>query len=116
MPSNRGIVNLVIEFSFPLIDPRLRSVVDTEEDKEGKGTFLGWMREAGTLLSAWVRELRQRFTRRTSELPPLPNGLQLLPTDKDEHVVVERRRWLLRNFFSNPAFIIGSFCSSSCAA
>ncbi len=102
------IVNLVIEFSFPLIDPRLRGSADTEEDKEDKGTFLGWMREAGATLSAWMRDLRQRFTRRTSELPPLPSDLKLLPTDKEGPGAVERRRWLLRNFLSNPAFIFGS--------
>ena len=99
-------VNLVIEFSFPLIDPRLRSNTDMEE-KEDQGTFLGWMREAGNTLSAWMHDLRQRFTGRTSELPPLPSDLKLLPVDK-EQPGVERRRWLLRNFLSNPAFIFGS--------
>ena len=99
-------VNLVIEFSFPLIDPRLRSNTDMEE-KEDQGTFLGWIREAGNTLSAWMHDLRQRFTGRTSELPPLPSDLKLLPVDKQQPGV-ERRRWLLRNFLSNPAFIFGS--------
>ena len=99
-------VNLVIEFTFPLIDPRLRSENDTEE-KEDQGTFLSWLQEAGNTLSAWMRDLRQRFTRQTSELPPLPSGLELLPVDK-ERPGVERRRWLLRNFLGNPAFILGS--------
>ena len=99
-------VNLVIEFSFPLIDPRLRSDADTGE-KEDQGTFLDWVREVGNTLSAWVRDLRQRFTGRTLGLPPLPTGLNLLPVYK-ERPGVEHRRWLLRNFISNPAFIIGS--------
>ncbi|MBN1454188.1 MAG: dephospho-CoA kinase [Anaerolineales bacterium] len=99
-------VNLVIEFSFPLIDPRLRGDADTEE-KGDQGTFLGWIQEVGNTLSAWARDLRQRFTARTSDLPPLPNGLNLLPVDK-EQPGAERRRWLLRNFLSNPAFILGS--------
>ncbi len=99
-------VNLVIEFSFPLIDPRLRGDADTEE-KGDQGTFLGWIQEVGNTLSAWARDLRQRFTARTSDLPPLPNGLNLLPVDK-EQPVAEHRRWLLRNFLGNPAFILGS--------
>lgn len=99
-------VNLVIEFFFPLIDPRLRSNTDTEE-KEDLGTFSGWIREAGNTFSAWMRDLRERFTGRTSELPPLPSGLKLPPVDK-EQPRMERRRWLLRKFLSNPTFILGS--------
>ena len=99
-------VNLVIEFTFPLIDARLRGDADTEE-KDDLGTFLGWLREAGNTLSAWLRDLRQRFTRQTSSLPPLPSGLTLLPVDKDKPTV-KHGRWLLRNYFSNPTFILGS--------
>ena len=99
-------VNLAIEFTFPLIDARLRSDADMEE-KDDQGTFLGWIQEAGNTISAWLRDLRQRFTRRTSSLPPLPSGLTLLPVDKDKPRV-KRGRWLLRNYFSNPAFILGS--------
>ena len=99
-------VNLVIEFSFPLIDARLRSEAGAGS-KGDEGTFLGWLREAGNSLSSWLRDLRQRFTRRTSSLPPLPSDLKLLPTEKNQPTM-KRSRWLLRNFFSNPAFIFGS--------
>ena len=99
-------VNLVIEFTFPLIDARLRVDADTEE-KGDQGTFLGWIREVGNTLSAWLRDLRQRFARQTSSLPPLPSGLTLLPVDKDKPTV-KHGRWLLRNYFSNPTFILGS--------
>ena len=99
-------VNLVIEFTFPLIDARLRVDADTEE-KGDLGTFLGWLREVGNTLSAWLRDLRQRFARQTSSLPPLPSGLTLLPVDKDKPTV-KHGRWLLRNYFSNPTFILGS--------
>ncbi len=99
-------VNLLIEFSFPLIDARLRTNGETEE-KEDHGTFLGWIKEAGNTLSAWLRDLRRRRSPKTSNLPPLPTGLNLLPLDK-EQPVVERRRWLWRNFLANPAFILGS--------
>lgn len=99
-------VNLVIEFSFPLIDPRLRGSGDTEE-KEDQGTFLGGIQEVGNTLSAWGRELRQRFTRRPPGLPPLPAGLKLLPVEKDLPIV-KKGRWFLRNYFGNPAFILSS--------
>ncbi len=99
-------VNLVIEFSFPLIDPRLRSEADTEA-KQDQGTFLDWIQEVGNTMSAWGRDLHHRFSARTSELPPLPAGLNLLPIDQEEPGA-ERRRWFLRNFIRNPALIIGS--------
>jgi peptide/nickel transport system permease protein len=97
-------VNLMIEFTFPLIDARLRVDADMEE-KGDQGTFLGWMREFRNTLSSWLRDLRQRSAR-TSDLPPLPSGLVLLPVEKDKPAL-KRSRWLLRNFFSNPAFILG---------
>jgi len=99
-------VNLVIEFTFPLIDARLRVDADTEE-KGDQGTFLSWLREVGNTLSALLLDLRQRFARQTSSLPPLPSGLTLLPVDKDKPTV-KHGRWLLRNYFSNPTFILGS--------
>jgi dephospho-CoA kinase len=99
-------VNLVIEFSFPLIDARLRNDADTEE-RGDQSTFLVWIQEVGNTLSAWVRDLRQRLTGRTSGLPPLPSGLKLLPVEKDRPFV-KKGRWLLRNYLSNPAFILGS--------
>jgi len=99
-------VNLMIEFSFPLIDPRLRGDEDTGE-KEDQRTFFGWLQEAGSTLSAWVRDLRQRFTRQTPSLPPLPAGLKLLPVE-EERPVVKKGRWYFRNYFGNPAFILGS--------
>jgi peptide/nickel transport system permease protein len=99
-------VNLMIEFTFPLIDARLRGDADTEE-KDDQKSFLDWLREFGNMFSSWLRELRQHFAPRTSELPPLPAGLTLLPTEK-EQASVRRGHWLVRNFLNNPAFVLGS--------
>ena len=99
-------VNFVIEFTFPLIDARLRSHADMEERNDQK-SLLDWLNEYGNMFSSWLRELRSRFTPRTSELPPLPSGLAFLPVEKDQ-VGVRRGRWYFRNFLSNPAFVLGS--------
>jgi len=99
-------VNLLIEFSFPLIDARLRNKPDSE-GKDDQGAFISWIQDVYNALSNWIGDLRQRFKGRTSSLPPLPSGLKLLPTDKDRPVT-RRGRWLLRSFFNNPAFIVSS--------
>ena len=99
-------VNLLIEFSFPLIDARLRSSPDSEE-KGDQGTFIGWIKNIFSILSSIVDDFRQRIKGRTSSLPPLPSGLKLLPVDQDRPVV-KRSRWLLRSFLGNPAFILGT--------
>ena len=99
-------VNSMIEFSFPLIDPRLRTDSGGEE-RTDQGTFLGWIQEVGNVLLAWTRDLAQRFTPRTSSLPPLPAGLSLISIDRED-TITKQRRWLLRNYLNNPAFIIGS--------
>ncbi len=100
------VINQVIEFAFPLIDPRLRGDADTER-KEERVKFRGWFREVGNTISTWVRDLRQQFNRQLSGLPPLPSGLKLIPTEKDQPVV-HKRRWFLQHFLGNPAFVVGS--------
>lgn len=100
------IVNLLIEFSFPLIDARLRSEPDPEAVDSRRG-LRAWLQEAGATLGAWWRGLARRARRNASGLPPLPEGLRLVEGDK-ERPAVERRRWLARHLFSNPAFLIGS--------
>jgi len=99
-------VNLMIEFSFPLIDARLRSISDKEE-KDDHRTVLNWIREVGEMFSTLLRGLRQRFTVQISDLPPLPAGLRLLPVEKDQPEV-KQGHWLLRNYLRNTAFILGS--------
>jgi len=84
-------VNLVIEFTFPLIDARLRADADTEEKDDYK-TVLGWIQELRNAISSWLRDIRQRSARRNSSLPPLPSGLTLLPVDKDKRGQRQTRR------------------------
>lgn len=100
------LTNMLIEFTFPLIDARLRNSTDTEEKKE-QGTFTGWIQEVSNAIPAWLNSLRQRFARRASTLPPLPANLRLLPLDKD-HPPPNRFRWFFRHFLHNPALILGS--------
>lgn len=99
------LVNMLIEFTFPLIDARLRSDTDTGE-KDDQGAFIGWMQEIGHTLTAWLGDLRRRFKRRTSSLPPLPSSPSLLPIDRDQPAP-NHFRWYARNFFNNPALIVG---------
>jgi len=100
------LVNLLIEFSFPLIDPRLRSDA-TEENRADSGTVADWARQAGEILTAWYRDIRDRvMRRRASELPPLPSRAQLTLAPP-ETIAGARRQSVLQNTLRNPAFIVG---------
>jgi ABC-type dipeptide/oligopeptide/nickel transport system permease subunit len=64
------LVNLLIEFSFPLIDPRLRREVEAESRDEAQSP-LDTVREAINIVSAWFRDLGQGFRRKPRRLPAL---------------------------------------------
>jgi peptide/nickel transport system permease protein len=99
-------VNLAIELFFPLIDARLRSE-NEEETQEDRQSFLGWSRGLVDTLISWLKDFRQRFTHRTTSLPPLPSNIVLPPMDEDRPVP-SQRKWILRNLLSNPSILIGS--------
>jgi dephospho-CoA kinase len=100
------IVNLLIEFSFPLIDPRLRADA-TEEARAESGTFTDWVRQAGEIISAWVREIVSRIRRRgPPDLPPLPSARQLTGR-APEAPSAPRQPSVLWNTVRNPAFVVG---------
>jgi hypothetical protein len=50
-------VNLVVELSFPFVDPRLRVESDAESRKETQ-TLAGALEDSRDLLSAWFDEPR----------------------------------------------------------
>jgi len=100
------IVNTLIEFTFPLIDARLRNEKDGEEKNES-ATFSGWIQEWNNTLRAWLHDLRRRSRRQPASLPPLPANLSFLPIDK-EKPAPNHTLWLLRNILTNPALIVGS--------
>jgi peptide/nickel transport system permease protein len=99
-------INLLIEFSFPLIDPRLRSE-SIEESRSESGTITDWVRQAGEIFSAWYGDIRDRVLRRQKhDLPPLPSTLQT-NLAAPEAVSTVQRHSVLRNTLRNPAFIVG---------
>ncbi len=99
------LVNLLIELFFPMIDARLRAE-NLEEQQEDRTTFRGWSRGILDIFAAWTRDIRQRFTRRKSSLPPLPEGLSLPPVDHDRPVAA-RREWIIGSMLANPALLLG---------
>ncbi|HEY5984013.1 MAG TPA: dephospho-CoA kinase [Anaerolineales bacterium] len=100
------VVNLLIEFSFPLIDPRLRADA-TEESRSDAGSVMDWARQAWDILTSAFGDLRARAERKGSDsLPPLPSTRQA--TLSAPEAVPNRRRFsMLRNTLRNPAFVVG---------
>jgi peptide/nickel transport system permease protein len=99
------VVNLLLEFFFPLIDPRLRAEVASEL-RDAPQTLGMWLKEMGGVLAAWFGELRQRFRPRSKALPPL--GITSHPRlAGPDNPPVSRTRSLLRNFLRNPVLIFG---------
>lgn len=99
-------VNLSIELLFPLIDARLRAE-NIEEKREDRQSFRRWAHGLVNMIVSALRDVRQRFTRRTSRLPPLPEGIVLPPVDKKSAADLQRK-WVFGSLVSNPTLIVGS--------
>lgn len=91
-------VNLLLEFLFPLIDPRLRSTA-SGETQETPQSLLGFARELGGLLAAWFAELRAIFRPPPGALPPLAAGVAGHLAGPEQMVPRSKAIWgsLLRN-------------------
>lgn len=100
------LVNLLIEFSFPVIDPRLRS--DSEEAlKEDSPSLRDRSRQIRDALSSWFAGLGRRIRREKGpSLPPLPSSVEITDRKLDAELPA-RRRSTLRNILRNPAFLVG---------
>jgi peptide/nickel transport system permease protein len=109
------LVNLLIEFSFPLIDPRLR--VDAEEARRADSeTLLGWVRQAWDTLTSWLRGMLVPGRRNgRSSLPALPSNSESQGRKLDAELPPYRRS-VLRNTLRNPAFLLGGLLLLSLAA
>ena len=100
------VVNLLLEFFFPLIDPRLRAEVGSEL-RDKPQPLQEWLRETGGGLAAWMRELFQRGKPRSEALPPLIGTAHanLAPPDNPP---VSRAKSLLGSLLRNPVLILAT--------
>jgi len=101
------LVNLLIEFTFPLIDPRLRQTADTADRADRHGPVEG-LRDAGATVAAWVRELRNRWSGKREPLPPLLTAAPRPPSTEKTREEPTRARWFIGHFLRNPPLIVGS--------
>jgi peptide/nickel transport system permease protein len=101
------VVNLILEILFPLLDARIADE-HREESLEQTDSFRVWWGKIFEMFRAWWADARKdRQVRQQSELPPLPrvenhNALSNLEIKPKTNWV-----WLLRNFVTNPALILG---------
>ncbi len=109
------LVNLLIEFSFPVIDPRLRSEAE-EALRTDTGSMLDWARQAWDMLISWLEGLRRRIQPGgRPSLPPLPSAAAW-GKRKLEAELPPRRSSVLRNTLRNPAFLLGGLLLIGLAA
>lgn len=99
------LVNLLIETSFSLIDPRTRIVEEAHEQEHLK-SFTTWVCEIKNTVLLWAHDACQRIRPRKVSLPPLPR--KLTRPSNGERPTHTRSRWILRNISSNPTLIIGT--------
>lgn len=107
------VVNLVLEFFFPLIDPRLSSTA-AEARLDGSESATGWMKTAGELVRAWIADLRRVFKPLHTPLPPLSLGTH--PNLARPEHAVSRTRVILRSALGNPVLILGAVMIASLVA
>lgn len=99
-------VNLLIEFSFPVIDARLRSEAQ-EAVREDRTSPREWTRQAREAFGAWFSAIRRRIRRDEGPgLPPLPSNAGLSGRKLDAELPTHRRS-IVRNILGNPAFLVG---------
>lgn len=102
------LINLLIEVSFPLIDPRLRAdgTADTREDSDSMADDV---RQVWEIISAGFQQIRERLSgRRRPTLPALPWPRQLAGQEPDA-LPPARRSSIVRSTIRNPALVVGSF-------
>ena len=96
------VVNLLIDFCFPLIDPQLRTASITA-DRTERQTPREALGETWNILSAWYGDLKGLIT------SPFGRSVRKESTrTRRNDRRVKRRNWLLRNLLRNPILIASS--------
>jgi peptide/nickel transport system permease protein len=104
------LLNLVLDFMYPLIDARLRDHSEHEEREENeswRSRLRSWQRN----LADWAGNLRDRLVhpfRKRPPLPPLP--VSSIPTGNSlntKPAQAQRRGWLLNLALHNVPLLIG---------
>lgn len=99
------VVNLLIEFVFPLLDSRLRENRDGQS-REERLSLLERMRELVKWVQIWVRKMRSHKSQEEQVLPPLP-PLSSGQEDLDDEIPQKRGYGKLK-YFKNFSLILGS--------
>lgn len=100
-------VNLLIELSYPFIDPRLRREA-LEESRNDRTSWRDALVEAATILADWPRQLRQRLVRRGASRSS-PDTAPRRPLRATADALRRKQRaWILRNLLRNPTLIASS--------
>ncbi|MGD8969561.1 MAG: ABC transporter permease subunit, partial [Anaerolineae bacterium] len=105
------LINLVIEFGYPLLDPRLRNG-EQEVEREERRSLREAVRGLVDVVAEGVADLRRLLPglqRKRSELRPLPvDGKDESSPESDPHSLPpSRSKWVLRNALRNPALLVG---------
>ncbi len=100
------LVNLVIEISFPLLDPRLRSI-ETQTQQREHSTFIGTLAALFDGFRGWAGDLVSSFrSRHRTSLPPLSLSRGVV-VKHDE--VPSKRKWIVRAIIKDTPLILGIF-------
>ncbi len=99
-------VNLLIDFTFPLIDPRLHAET-VFADRTDRETAREALQQAWNMLASWVGGLPRLFARSTwQRQKPSQDGQAAASVNAS--VRQARREWIRRSLLHNPTLIITS--------
>lgn len=101
------LINILLEFFFPVIDPRLRSAAASEAQEQA-ASLADWWKQTAALLAAWAADLRAAVKPQRSSLPQLSIA-PAAKLNKPENIVASRSRYVLRAALGNPVLAIGLF-------
>ncbi len=108
------LVNMFVEFFYPLLDPRLRIGGASQELEERTS----WRQRWADFLAA-LRDLLRRLSTPgkqspTKKLHPLPNRLPLASAAMEEPQETHRSgfRWALLSVLGNPSLILGTLLAA----
>ncbi len=101
------LVNLTLEFFFPLIDPRLRAAA-AAESQEPPQTLMAWLKGLGDAIAVWIADLRDARRAANKSLPPLIVPAANASLARPDKRTASRARLLVGRFLRNPVLIAAS--------
>jgi peptide/nickel transport system permease protein len=104
------LINLGLEFLYPLLDPRLRNGGQEEGRVQERQSWRERLRGLSDGVTSWLADLRSRRAR--PKLRPLPVSLEdttsLEADASDSLPSYSHFRWVLRKALRNPALLVGT--------